>query len=136
MRRPSLAEAKRGVLRLGAGLLLGAAALSSACGPVVSAPAPGRRGSDIVTRAELAAQSESNLLRALERMRPSWFGGRAVRSVWLDPLQWLGGPRALADFSTSDVEAARRISESETAILYGTEHPGPSVVLLLRRPGT
>lgn len=121
-----------------------------ASAPAAAEPAPPethrepRRRPDVLTRQELAESGTTNLLSAVERLRPQWLrprrftnlrGSGATIVVYMGTTQ-LGGPDALRMIALEFAEELRFLDASEASnTLPGLGSRAVSGAIVIVRPG-
>lgn len=126
-------------LPFGRPLLLAALALTlAACGA-----APGRRTggrSDLLTRAEIAAQHWSDAYSLVEALRPRWLSMRGPDSiqgeeipvqVYIDGSR-LGGASLLRTIPVQDIQRMEFLSGVEASSRYGVGHTNGAILVYTR----
>ncbi|MEX0906880.1 MAG: hypothetical protein WD054_01010 [Gemmatimonadota bacterium] len=120
--------------------VLFAAGLATACASGGGTGISGR--SDELTRAEIEASDEQDLLRLIERMRPQWFnsggmtsvsgGGSSGPTIVIGGSQ-VGGAEYLRNLPPSTVESIKYWPTAQAANRFGMGHPDGVIEITLRR---
>jgi predicted small secreted protein len=96
--------------------------------------------SSVVTGQEIAeGYYDSNLLDALQALRPRFLASRGpdgtrLPVVYVDGVRNLGGTAELRTIQTDHVSQVRYLSAAEANLRFGTGHTGGAIVVALRRP--
>lgn len=128
-----LTVAGQGILR---GFAICCAALVLVACVSAGAKRPLKRDPYLISAAELAESSVSNLYDAVRQLRPGWLrptgrtAGTQGVAVYLDE-QLLGGGAALRRFSTHSVQELRYLRPTEAQVRYGPNNMGRAAIVLL-----
>ncbi len=107
-----------------------------------SAPAQGRRRSDVITQEEIERSNANNAYDLLRQLRPAWFRSRGVVSTrdvetgglvfYVDGVR-LSSVEDLEAISVDRVKEARYLKAIDATTKYGTDHPSGAVEITTKR---
>ncbi len=107
-----------------------------------SAPAQGRRRSDVITQEEIEKSNANNAYDLLRQLRPAWFRSRGVMSTrdveagglvfYVDGVR-LSSVEDLEAISVDRVKEARYLKAIDATTKYGTDHPSGAVEITTKR---
>ena len=121
-------------------LATAAAVLVSACGSGAARTAAVPSGHNVLSRVELQAARERNLLEAIQRLRPAFLRSRAVRTTRTpvpEPVHvYVNGARAegldvLKLFSPQSVVEVRFYEPNDANVRFGLGHNGGLIAVTL-----
>lgn len=127
-------------------LVLAFATASAACsstGTTSGGTARANRDLNLITAADLADVTQSNVFDVIRRLRPAWLRVRGAGMVTIDRESTIpvyidgvlrGSTRLLGRIRPSLVEEIRHLEPNDAALRYGSSHKDGAIRVTLKQP--
>lgn len=140
--RPAMLRPALAVLLFSLSLPAAAAAQDTAA-TTVSPEKRIRRDPAVITREEIAAESQDarNLLELVQRLRPFWInptrGRSSINLGSSEPVVYVnnirqGSPSVLQQYTTTSIREIRHLRGTEASMRFGSGHENGAILLILR----
>jgi hypothetical protein len=112
--------------------------LGLALGACATAPGQQHLNANLITRTEIEEQGSSSVFDLIQKIRPNWLNVRHTSftqdtNVWvyLDGTR-MGGPEALRQVSTPDVEKLEFLDARRATARFGSGHVNGAILITTR----
>jgi hypothetical protein len=109
-----------------------------ACAAAAGTPGSSRPNPNVISRAEIEREGPSSVFDLIQKLRPLWLSARASSFtqdtsvvVYLDGTR-MGGPEALREVSTPNVEKVEFLDAGRATARFGVGHVNGAILITTR----